>query len=181
MTSPSAERLRWSAPGSDPELIAGVVSVFLSGWAHAPQVEVAPIDPALSDTAAFCDRYGVPMAASANCVVVAGKREGVSRYAACVVLATDRADVNGIVRRLLDVRKASFAAMDDAVTRTAMEYGAITPLGLPMDWPIFIAAEVAAAGQVVVGSGVRRSKLRLDGGLLAELPGAAVIDGLSRH
>lgn len=156
------------------------VSSFLADWPYAGQVEVAPIDPELADTAAFCERYGVPMAASANCVVVAGRRDGLTRYAACVVLATDRADINGAVRRLLDVRKASFAAMPDAVARTGMEYGGITPLGLPADWPVFVAAEVAAAGPVVVGSGLRRSKLRLDGKLLGLLPGAQVIDSLTR-
>ncbi len=181
MTTPPAERLRWSAPGSSPELTAAPVSSFLAGWSLAEQVAVAPIDPALSDTAAFCDRYGVALTESANCVVVTGKRSGEVRYAACVVLATDRADINGTVRRLLDVRKASFAAMDDAVALTGMEYGGITPLGLPADWPIFVSAEVAAAGQVVVGSGVRRSKLRLDGVLLGQLPGAEIIDGLSRR
>ena len=75
----------------------------------------APIDPSLADTAAFCDEYGVALEDSANCVVIAGRRGDVTRYAACVVLATTRADVNGVVRQRLDARKASFAPMDDAV------------------------------------------------------------------
>lgn len=99
---------------------------------------------------------------------------------ACVVLATTRADVNGVVRRLLDARKASFASMDDAVAQTGMEYGGITPLGLPSDWPILVDAAVAAiATDVVVGSGVRRSKIVLPGAALADVPGAQVIDGLA--
>ena len=118
-------------------------------------------------------------AASANCVVVSGKRAGEQRWAAAVILATTRADVNGVVRRRLDVRKVSFAAMDDAVTQTGMEYGGITPVGLPDGWPIMIDAAVAAAGAVVIGSGIRGSKLVLDGAALAELPGAVVIEGLA--
>ena len=100
------------------------------------------IDPELADTAAFCARYGVALEDSANCVVIAGRRGGETRYAACVVLATTRADVNGVVRRRLDARKASFAPMDDAVALTGMEYGGITPIGLPADWPILVDAAV---------------------------------------
>ena len=152
----------------------------LDGTLPADAVGVAEIDPALADTAAFCERYGVSPAASANCVVITGRREGQPRYAACVVLATTRADVNGVARRELDVRKASFAPIDDAVAATGMEYGGITPIGLPGDWRVLIDARVAAAPRVVVGSGVRRSKLTLLGSLLGRLPSATVIEGLAR-
>jgi prolyl-tRNA editing enzyme YbaK/EbsC (Cys-tRNA(Pro) deacylase) len=112
--------------------------------------------------------------------VITGRRDGEPRYAACVVLATTRADVNGVARRELDVRKASFAATDEAVSATGMEYGGITPIGLPDGWRILVDGRVAAAARVVVGSGVRRSKLALPGSLLGRLPGASVIDGLAR-
>ena len=118
------------------------------------------------------------MSASANCVVVTGKRAGEQRWAAAVVLATTRADVNTVIRRRLDVRKVSFAAMADAVAVTGMEYGGITPIGLPAGWPILVDAAVVAAGPVVIGSGIRGSKILLDGADLALLPGAEVIDGL---
>ena len=97
-----------------------------------------------------------------------------------MILATTRADVNGVVRRSLDVRKASFAPVDVAVAETGMEYGGITPIGLPDGWPIFVDAAAAAAERVVIGSGVRRSKLVVAGSLLAALPGATVIEGLGR-
>ena len=106
--------------------------------ADAALVGVAEIDPDLADTAAFCDAYGSPLDGSANCVVVAGRRGEDTRYAACLVLATTRADVNGLVRKRLNARKASFAPMDDAVALTGMEYGGITPIGLPADWPVLV-------------------------------------------
>jgi prolyl-tRNA editing enzyme YbaK/EbsC (Cys-tRNA(Pro) deacylase) len=134
----------------------------------------------VADTAAFCERYQVSPGESANCVVVTGRRDGEARFAACVVLATTRADVNGVVRRQLDVRKASFAATDTAVELTGMEYGGITPVGLPGGWPIFVDAAVAANPLVIVGSGVRRSKLVLPGDLLGRLSGAVVLEGLGR-
>jgi prolyl-tRNA editing enzyme YbaK/EbsC (Cys-tRNA(Pro) deacylase) len=164
---------------SRPDLLAPPVLAALQAWPRAAEVRVASIDPSLADTAAFCEAYGAEPAASANCVVIAAKRGGETRYAACMVLATTRADVNGVVRRHLDARKASFAAMDDAVSLTGMEYGGITPLGLPPDWPILVDAAVAAAGDVVVGSGIRASKLALPGSALAELPGAVLLTGLA--
>src|ERR1022692_1449119 len=168
---------------SRPDLLAPAVAAALAGLdgkIRAGEVGVAEIDPELADTAAFCERYGVPPSESANCVVVAGRRDGETRFAACVVLASTRADVNGIVRRQLDVRKASFAAVDLAVEQTQMEYGGITPVGLPAHWPVFVDAAVAAAPRVVVGSGVRRSKLALPGEVLGRLPGALVLEGLGR-
>ena len=160
------------------DLLAGPVIAALRAW--PTEVQVAEIDPELADTAAFCAEYDVKLEESANCVVIAGKREGAVRYAACVVLATTRADVNGTVRRYLDVRKASFASMDTAVAETGMEYGGITPVGLPAAWPVLVDARVVAVPYVVIGSGVRRSKLVLPGPALAELPGAEVIADLAR-
>jgi prolyl-tRNA editing enzyme YbaK/EbsC (Cys-tRNA(Pro) deacylase) len=166
-----------------PDLLAPPVLAALRGWEGQLPIEriaVAAIDPDVADTAAFSARYGVPLDESANCVVIAGRREGVQRQLACVVLATTRADVNGVARRRLDVRKASFMPMDEAVAGTGMEYGGITPIGLPVDWPVLVDAAVAAADSVVIGSGVRRSKLRLPGALLAGLPAVEVVDGLGR-
>jgi prolyl-tRNA editing enzyme YbaK/EbsC (Cys-tRNA(Pro) deacylase) len=165
-----------------PDLVAEPVAAALRSWAPplvADDVEVAEIDPGLADTAAFCAAYGVRPDESANCVVVAGKlRDGTVGYAACVVLATTRADVNRLVRRRLDARKCSFAPMDAAVAATGMEYGGITPIGLPPEWPVLVDAAVAAAERVVIGSGLRRSKLALPGATLAALPAAEVLEGL---
>lgn len=166
-----------------PDLLAPVVADTLAGLAGKLSVEevgVAEIDPALADTAAFCERYEVALNESANCVVVAGRRDGATRLAACMVLATTRADVNGLVKRELDVRKASFAPMDVAVELTSMEYGGITPIGLPADWPVFVDEAVAATPRVIIGSGIRRSKLTLPGAALASLPGAVVLGSLGR-
>ncbi|MEV0594033.1 YbaK/EbsC family protein [Nonomuraea cavernae] len=138
-------------------------------------VEVAEIAPELADTAAFCERYGVGLDESANCVVVAARRGGETRYAACMVLATMRVDVNGVVRRHLDARKTSFAPMERAVELTGMEYGGITPIGLPGDWPILVDTNVAEHARVVIGSGLRRSKLAVSGAALARLKGAEVL------
>jgi prolyl-tRNA editing enzyme YbaK/EbsC (Cys-tRNA(Pro) deacylase) len=164
-----------------PELLAPPVVEALAALGDAAAgVDVAPIDATLADTAAFCEAYGVGLDISANCVVIAGRRGDETRYAACVVLATTRADVNGVVRKLLDARKASFAPMDDAVALTGMEYGGITPIGLPADWALYVDARIPALPRAIVGSGIRASKLELPGAVLAALPGAQVVDGLAR-
>ncbi|MFC6562457.1 YbaK/EbsC family protein [Actinoplanes utahensis] len=170
---------------SRPDLLAPPVAKALAVWPieaviDVDQVLVAPIDATLADTAAFCDAYGVGLAESANCVIVAGRRGDETRYAACIVLATTRADVNGVVRRRLDVRKASFAPMGEAVSLTGMEYGGITPIGLPASWPILVDSRVVAVPHVIIGSGVRNSKIAIPGPALGALPGAEVIDGLAR-
>jgi prolyl-tRNA editing enzyme YbaK/EbsC (Cys-tRNA(Pro) deacylase) len=161
------------------DLAAPRVLSALSDWPSAAEVTAAAIDPDLADTAAFCARYGIALEDSANCVVIAGRRGEVTSYAACVVLATTRADVNGVVRRRLDARKASFAPMDDAVGRTGMEYGGITPIGLPADWPVLVDAAVLGRETVVIGSGLRRSKLSLPARSLALLPDVEVVEGLA--
>lgn len=139
-------------------------------------VLVSEIDEALADTAAFCEQYDIGPDVSANCVVVEAKRADKVWYAACLILATTRADVNGTVRRHLDARKISFAPMDVATTLTGMTYGGITPIGLPSDWPILIDKRVDSTDEVIIGSGIRRSKILVPGSLLASLPNATVLD-----
>lgn len=180
--------LTWHPATTRPDLLAEPVVAALDhltragGQAapHAEQVQVAEIDPELADTAAFCATYGVGLDMSANCVVVTAKRGGRRELAACVVLATTRADVNGVVRRHLDARKVSFAAMDEAVEASGMAFGGITAIGLPPEWPLLVDVAVARSAEVVVGSGLRRSKLLVPGVLLAELPGAEVLGDLGR-
>lgn len=169
--------LDWQQPSAD--LVAAAVDTAMASWPRAAEVRAAPIDATLADTAEFCSHYGVPLEDSANCVVIAGRRGSHVSYAACVVLATTRADVNGTVRRRLGARKASFASMDDAVALSGMEYGGITPIGLPPDWPVLVDRAVLDREVVVIGSGLRRSKLALPADALAGLPGAEVIDGLA--
>ncbi|HEX2562778.1 MAG TPA: YbaK/EbsC family protein [Acidimicrobiales bacterium] len=171
--------LPWVPATTRRDLLAPTVAAALDrGPGDPAEVMVAPINPELADTAAFCDAYGVTLDVSANCVVVAGKRSGETRLAAVVVLATTRADVNNVVRRRIDARKASFAPMDLAVAETGMEYGGITPIGLPPAWPLLVDGAVVDTPEVIVGSGLRRSKLALPGAWLTGLPSADVVDGL---
>ncbi|RFA10162.1 hypothetical protein B7R54_13785 [Subtercola boreus] len=172
--------LRSVPVGGRPDLVSPEVAAALEALGLGEEVGVVEIDPELSDTAATQAAYDLPEDALANCVIVSGRREGEQRIAACLVLATTRADVNNTVKRRLDVRKASFLAREDAVTLTGMEFGAITPIGLPAGWPVFVDRAVLDAPLIVIGSGLRRTKLLLAGSSLTSIPGVEIIDGLGQ-
>ncbi|MDR2453894.1 MAG: hypothetical protein LBD51_05020 [Bifidobacteriaceae bacterium] len=167
------------------DLVPQPVAGALRAWAQADpraatDVGITAIDPADSDTQALVAKYQLGWDSSANCVLVAGRRQGQQRVAAVLVRADTKADVNGLVRRLLDVRKASFLPTAEAVAASGMEYGGITPVGVPADWRILIDRGVLTRGDVLIGAGSRAAKLALPGELFATLPRAEVIDGLGR-
>ena len=139
-------------------------------------VLVTAIDPGVSDTAAFCEKYKTDAKVCANCIVVKASRGDVTRYAAVMIDGESMADINGVVRRHLDARKISFAPMSETVEITGMEFGAINPIGLPADWLILVDAAVAKLDKAIIGSGIRESKLLVSGELLASLPNATVLD-----
>jgi prolyl-tRNA editing enzyme YbaK/EbsC (Cys-tRNA(Pro) deacylase) len=140
--------------------------------------EAVRIDPEHAATADFCARYGYSLEASGNCIVVASKR-GEQRHAACVVQATRRLDVNHTVRKLLGVRKASFASPDETEAVTGMRTDGVTPFGLPDGLPVYVDARVVELDRVIVGGGSRRLKLIVDPEAFRRLPGAEVVEGLS--
>jgi prolyl-tRNA editing enzyme YbaK/EbsC (Cys-tRNA(Pro) deacylase) len=175
--APSVGTLPWRPALDRLDLLAAPTAdaVRAADPAWAADCYVAPIDEDLADTAAFCAAYEVPLEASANCVVVSGRRAETTTIAACLVLATDRADVNKAVRHQLGVRKISFAPMAEATERSQMAYGGITPVGLPSEWPVLVDEAVVDQPWVVVGSGTRAGKLLLPGARLAELASAHVM------
>ncbi|BCL32215.1 YbaK/EbsC family protein [Streptomyces aurantiacus] len=171
--TPATERL---------DVLTGPVADAVRAWrgsVPAEQIVYVDTEPEWADTATFLEHYGPELLdRSANCVVVAGKRGGETTLAACVVPSATRVDVNGVVRRQLGARKASFASMDTATGETGMEYGGITPLGLPADWPVLVDSAVVDLPYVLVGSGRRRGKLLMPGKAFAELPNVVVLEGL---
>ena len=147
--------------------------------AVAESFEILPCDPELADTAAFCAHYGIPPGESGNTIVVATKKEPKS-YAACLVLATTRLDVNHAVRKLLGGQKLSFATGEETRAMTGMMMGGVTVFGLPPEMPLFIDSAVLQARSVVVGGGSLSSKIRIAPEILRRIPNASVIEGLAR-
>ncbi|NSC20393.1 hypothetical protein FM076_03835 [Streptomyces albus subsp. chlorinus] len=167
------------------ERLSAPVAAAVRGWegtVSADELLFVDTDPDKADTAVFVETYGKELLeTSANCVVIAAKRGGERTLAACVVLSSTRLDVNGAARRALGARKVSFAPHDAAVEGSGMEYGGITPVGLPADWPLLVDADVVALPWVLVGSGSRRGKLIVPGKALAGLPGAETVEGLGQR
>ncbi|WP_392755155.1 YbaK/EbsC family protein [Streptomyces sp. LN590] len=158
-----------------------VAEAVREGWGgvSADRILHVDTDPEIADTAVFLAHHGADLLdRSANCVVVAGKRGSEVTLAACVVLSRTRVDVNGAARKHLGARKASFASMDTAVGETGMEYGGITPIGLPAGWPLLLDPAVVDEEWVLIGSGSRRGKLIVPGKALAALPNAVLVEGL---
>ena len=160
------------SPSGDPE---SLVRTVLDGLGVG--YEWLPCDPDFADTAAFCERYGIDPDVSANTIVVASRR-GVESHCACVALATTRLDVNGTVRRLMGVSKASFATPEETVRLTGMMIGGVAPFGLPEAMPLYIDAAVMERPRVVTGAGSRSAKVLLAPQALAMLPSAVVVAGL---
>ena len=152
------------------------LEAVLAGLGQA--FELFPCDPALADTAQFCAAYGFELGDSANTIVVVGKADP-RRYAACIVLATHRLDVNRAVRDRLGTRKASFASADETQALTGMAIGGVTPFGLPPDLPIWVDAAVMARPRIVLGGGSRSWKVIASPRILLALPGAEVAEGLA--
>lgn len=141
--------------------------------------DIVRIDPAYAATADFCREYDYTMEGSVNCIVVMGKVDP-PVFAACMVQATRRLDVNGTIKRRFGVRKASFAPPDVAVELTGMEPDGVTPLGLPEGLPVWIDAPVLERDRIIVGGGSRALKILMPAADLLKLPGAEAVLGLSR-
>lgn len=142
------------------------------------EYEIVRCDPALADTAAFCEAYGYALEDSANTIVVVGKADP-PVYAACVVLATTRLDVNKVVRKRLGVRRVSFAGPDDTRQLTGMEIGGVTPVGLPMELPLWVDARVMERPRVILGGSGRDRKVLAPPTVLIAL-GAQIVEDLAK-
>ena len=142
------------------------------------EYEAMPCDPDFADTAAFCERYGVAPEDSANTIVVVAKTDP-RRYVACVVLATNRLDVNGTVKRRLGARKVSFASADETAELTGMMIGGVTALALPPDLPLWVDERVMSRPSIVLGGGSRSLKIRVAPEVFRHLPGTEVVTDLA--
>ncbi|MEV5409601.1 YbaK/EbsC family protein [Thermopolyspora sp. NPDC052614] len=168
---------------SRPDLLATPVRLALERWSGASwfdRVQVAEIDPAAASGLDLCRRYGLDPASGGNCLIVEARRGKQSRPAACLVPPGTKADLNGLVRRHLNARQVTMLDRERAITDSGMEYGSITVIGLPSEWPVLVDASLSDLPDLIIGSGRLRSKLKLPANALLDMTGAAVLVGLGR-
>lgn len=147
--------------------------------ARGVDYEIMPCDPALADTAQFCEAYNIDPADSANTIVVVGKSNP-RVYVACVLLATTRLDVNGAVRKKIGIRRTSFASAEETADVTNMIMGGVTPFGLPPELPVWVDSLVMTRESIVLGGGTRDRKVVAAPAALERLPSVEVVDGLAQ-
>lgn len=161
-------------------MVPGVADALIDQLeATGVDFEIIACDPELADTAQFCDAYGYALADSANTILVIGKSEPPT-FAACVVLANTKLDVNKAVRKRLGAKKASFASGDDTVAITGMQIGGVTPFGLPADLAIWVDARVMRRERVILGGGSRDRKVLATPDVLTAI-GAEVVEDLAKE
>ncbi|MDQ3801035.1 MAG: hypothetical protein M3384_16555 [Acidobacteriota bacterium] len=167
-----------------PDLLPPATNELLKNWRGTTPVEeilVAPIDAEYADSAKFCEHYGVDRKDGANCVIAVAVRGENRTFAACLIPVNCRADLNNTARKALGARRVSFAPLDEVLAETGMEYGGITPLGLPESYPVLIDSRIAETERLIIGGGFRKSKLSIPGKALTELPNAVVVEGLGKE
>ncbi len=167
-----------------PNLISSSVFKMLSQWhgsVPVKDIQVAEIDPVYAGGNDLCMHYGLPITAGANCVIINATRGSFSQVAVCIAPVNYRINFNGVVRKTLNARRVSLAPLDFILKQTEMEYGSITPIGLPLEWTILIDSRVISPPSIIIGSGLLKSKLRLPSKALEELPSAKVVENLAFH
>ncbi len=177
-------KLNFQPASQNLKLLAEPVKNLVQNWHGDTPVEeimVAEIDPKFMGANELCQEYDIAPEIGANCVIIEAVRGEERTLAACLISVTcKRADFNGVVRKHLNARRISMAPLDEVLNETKMEYGSITPFGLPEGWPILIDPYIISQDRIIIGSGLQKSKLSLPGKTLLELPNAMLLEGLCK-
>lgn len=161
------------------EECANIVSDSVFRVAQGTGILAGQIDPEFMNGHALSEHYDINPEDGVNCIVVRGKR-GEERITAAVLIPVGyRADLNGLVCEKLGAKKVSMAPLDEVIQGSGMEYGSITPVGLPDTWKILIDSRLMEKERVIVGGGKQISKLLVPTGLLRNLPNLDIVEGLA--
>lgn len=175
-------KLSFSPIIENKDLVCESIYNVVENWCDSiqkGQFMVAEINPEYAGGIELCQKYGVNPRMGANCLVVIGVRGQVETYAACVVPVGFRYDMSGVVRKCLNARRVSVAPLDKVIEATGMEYGSITAIGLPKEWKIFIDPMVMECKEIIMGSGLKKSKICFPSSVLLQLPNTQILEGLA--
>ena len=163
------------------DLLPDRVNKFISEFDKDNEIKVAEIDPEYADGEALHNAYDVPYEMKLNCLIIKGSRGETIKYAALVVPYGKRANMNAKVRNPLDVKEVRFADLDHVISQTGMEFGSITPIGLPDDWFILVDSSVLEQEDIIVGGGRACSKLMMPSRLIKKLANCTIVEGLAKE
>ncbi len=170
------ETLEFKTIQDHPELVSGSVHAATSGRSD---VLVGEIDPQYMNGFDLSNHYDIDQYPGANCIIVRGKREGTYVLAAVLVPVGSRADLNGVVCEKLNTKKVSMAPLEEVLEETGMEYGSITPVGLPDSYKILIDSRLMQHKTVIVGGGKQVSKILVPTDFFTTLQNVEVVEGLA--
>lgn len=167
------------SPGLVPEIVYRAVRE--GTWScDKEEFLVAEIDPKYAGGLELCEKYNIDSMKGANCLVVNGIRGQNKTFAACLVPVGYRYDMSGVVRKAMNARQVSVAPLEFVLSKTQMEYGSITPIGLPEEWLLFIDPMVLKNEHIIVGGGLIKSKLLIPSSVLLDIPNAIILEGLAK-
>lgn len=145
------------------------------------EILVAEIDPNYAGGLDLCNKYNIDLKLGANCLIAEGIRKDQKTIVALLVPVGYKYDMNKTVRKALDARMVSASPLDFVLKETKMEYGSITPIGLPKDWLIFVDPLVLKNEQVIIGGGLKTSKISIPTSILLKLPNIQILEGLAKE
>lgn len=140
--------------------------------------EIIKIDPEFADTYEFCKKYNYPINKSANTIIVCSKKEPVT-FAAAIISASTKLDVNHRLKELMSVGRISFAKPEQTKELTGMMIGGVTLFGLPKNLNIYADKQLLDLDYIILGGGGRTTKIKISPNVLKEIKQVQIIENLA--
>ena len=175
--------LEFSTIIENKNLVPRCIYDFVSNWndEEKQQFLVAKIDPAFADGNKLCEQYNIDKRIGFNCLIVECKRNDIVKYCALIVPIGYKYNMGSVVRKYTNSRVVSVAPLDYVLEKTGMEYGSITPIGLPKDWAILVDPLIKNQEQIIIGGGLVNSKISLSTELFLRIPNVEIVEGIAKE
>lgn len=161
-------------------LVPSCIYEFVKKSINKDKFLVAEIDSNYADGEKLCQKYGIKKECGFNCLIVeCKKRDNISHYALIVPIGY-KYNMGSVVRKYTNSRVVSVAPLDYVLEKTNMEYGSITPIGLPSDWKILVDPLIKNQEYIVIGGGLVKSKISLPTNIFLKLPNVEIVDGIAK-
>ena len=144
------------------------------------EILVAEIDPTCADGNTLCETYNLDHKMSIKCLIVESNDDDKEKVRAAILLPIDYKYSSSTVKKILESRDVTFSPLEEIIEATGMEYGSITPIGLPENYHILIDPLVLDNERIIVGGGLKKSKILMPSQTLLEIPNSKIVENLSK-